>query len=73
MSNETPRVVTKVPAIPDIPLGEISTDALHGILSAIKQLLETREGIVAGGTKSRFLTIRDLEKTGVVLPNGLPK
>lgn len=66
-------MTTKVPAIPSILPGELSTEALRDILTAIKQLLETREGIVAAGTNSRFLTIEDLRATGLTLPNGLPK
>ena len=64
---------TKVPAIPDIPLGTVTSETLRAILVAIKQILEVREGIVAGGTNSRFVTIEDLRVSGVVLPNGLPK
>lgn len=66
-------MITKVPAIPDVPLDPLSPETLRAILTAIKQVIETREGIVAGGTNSRFVTLEDLRKTGLVLPNGLPK
>ena len=54
----------KVPSLDEIPPG--LDPQLQALLEAIIYAIDVREGRVAKGTNSRFVTIQDLVDAGVV-------
>lgn len=54
----------KVPPLPDVP--DDVPPSVRAFLEAVKQSLEIREGRIASGTNSRFVTIKDLVDAGVI-------
>jgi len=61
-----PSIGRKVPPplLPDIP--EDLDPRLRGILEALYEEIDLREGRQAKGTNSRFVTIEDLVEAGVI-------
>lgn len=57
-------MTVRTPTLGDVPKG--IDPALKDLLERIILLLDIREGRVAKGTKSRFVTIQDLIDAGVI-------
>jgi len=57
--------VATVPALPDVSEAPAPAEVANALRS-IKTTIEVREGVIASGTNSRFVTIQDLIDAGVI-------